>query len=117
MNKKQINRLVLESYKKNRLDKKKINRIVTLISRSDLKKYLSALKIQEKKAMLIVSTPADNPLSDEKLFRKLFPNKKIIFKNDKSLLLGMQIVDYDVIHNFTLKSSLDKIISRIEKDY
>ena len=115
MNSKKIDKLVTASYKDNYLDQKKVNRIVSLISKTDLKKYINGLKLKEKKKSLIVSSPIDN--QDLKKFEKLFPHKKIIFRNDPSLMLGVRVVDNDIVYEFTLRNSLDKILSYIEQNY
>ena len=115
MKKKIIDKLVSQSYKKNSLDQKKINKISTLLSKADLKRYINGLKLAEKKKSLIVSSPINN--QDLEKFQKLFPNKKIIFKKDPSLMLGVRIVDNDMVHEFTLKNSLDKIISYMQENY
>lgn len=115
MNSKKIDKLVAASYKDSYLDQKKVNRIASLISKTDLKKYINGLKLVEKKKSLIVSSPIDN--QDLKKFEKLFPHKKIIFKNDPSLMLGVRVVDNDIVYEFTLKNSLDKILSYIEQNY
>lgn len=115
MNKKKIDRLVLESYSRNALDQKKVYKIASLISKSDLKKYINGLKLIEKKKNLIVSTPFNN--YDLAKFEKLFPNKKIILKKDPSLMLGVKIVDNDMVYEFTLRNSLDRIVSYIKQNY
>lgn len=115
MNKKKINQLILISYKNDNLDQEKVNKIATLLSKPDLKKYINGLKLHEKKKSLIVSTPINN--QELKKFQKLFPNKKIIFKKDPSLMLGVTIVDNDMVYEFALKNCLDKIISYIEQNY
>lgn len=115
MNSKKIDKLIVASYKDNYLDQKKVNKIVGLISKSDLKKYINGLKLIEKKKSLIISSPINN--QDLKKFEKLFPHKKIIFKKDSSLMLGVRVVDNDLIYEFTLKNSLDKILSYIEQNY
>lgn len=115
MNSKKINKLVVTSYKDNYLDQKKVNKIASLISKSDLKKYINGLRLAEKKKSLIISSPINN--QDFKKFEKLFPHKKIIFKKDPSLMLGIKVVDNDVVYEFTLKNSLDKILNYIEQNY
>lgn len=115
MNSKKIDKLVLASYSKNVLDKKTVNKISTLLSKSDLKKYINGLKLTEKRRNLIVSSPIT--FFALKKFEKLFPNKKILYKRDPSLMLGVEIVDNDIVYEFTLKNSLDKIISHIEQNY
>jgi len=115
MNSKKIDEIVSASYKNSILDQKKVNRIASLISRSDLKKYINGLKLVEKKKNLIISSPTDN--QDLRKFEKLFPQKRIILKKDPSLVLGVQVVDNDIVYEFTLKNSLDKIISYLEQNY
>ena len=115
MNRKKINKLIAASYKDNYIDQKVANRIASVISRSDLKKYIDGLKTVEKKRSLIVSSPSVN--FDLIKFRELFPDKKIILKKDPSLMLGARIVDNDIVYEFTLRNSFDKILSYIEQNY
>lgn len=115
MNSKKIDKLVKVSYKNYSLDRKKVNRISTLLSKSDLKKYINGLKLTEQKKSLIVSSPVNN--QDLRKFEKLFPNKKILFKKDPSLMLGVRIIDNDIVYEFTLRNSLDKILNYIEQNY
>ena len=115
MNSKKIDKLVLASYSNNILNKVSVNKISRFLSKLDLKKYINGLKLTEKKRSLIVASPINN--LDLKKFEKLFPNKKIVFKQDPSLLLGMRITDNDIVYEFTLRNSLDKIQDYIEQNY
>ena len=115
MNNKKIIQLALASYKGKSLDEKKVNTISSYLGRSDLKKYINALKNLDNNKKLIVSSPTGN--FDTAQFEKFFPDKKIVFRKDPSLVLGIKIVDNDIEHEFTLKNSLNKIISYIENDY
>lgn len=115
MNSKMMNKLIAASYKGSFLDQKKVNKVSTLISRSDLKKYINGLKLMESKKNLIISYPIEN--QDLKKIQKLFSHKKIILQKDPSLILGVRIIDNDLIYDFTLKNSLDKILTYIEQNY
>lgn len=115
MNSKMMDKLIAASYKDSHLDQKKVNKVSTLISRSDLKKYINGLKLMESKKNLIISSPTEN--QDLKKIQKYFLHKKIIFQKDPSLMLGVRIVDNDLIYDFTLKNSLDRILSYIEQNY
>lgn len=115
MNSIKIDKLVLASYSNNLLNKKTVEKISTLLSKSDLKQYINELKLTEKKKSLIISSPINN--EDLKKFERLFPNKKILFKKDPSLMLGVRIVDNDIVYEFTLKNSLYKILNYIEQNY
>src|SRR3989344_2027619 len=106
MNSKNIKNLILASYRNSNLDQKKVNKIASLESKSDLKKYINGLKLAEKKKNLIVSSPINN--QDLRKFQNLFPNKRVILKKDPSLMLGVKIVDNDIVYEFTLRNSLDR---------
>jgi hypothetical protein len=115
MNSKKIDKLISASYKENDLDQKTVNKIASLIGRADLKKYINGLKLVENKKSLIISSPANN--QDLKSFEKLFPHKKIVLRKDPSLMLGVRVVDNDLVYEFTLRNSLDKILNYIEQNY
>lgn len=115
MNRKKINKLIAISYKDDRLDPGKVNKIAQLISKTDLKKYINGLKLTEMRRNLIVSSPIDS--QSLKKFQSLFPHKKIIFKKDPSLILGVQLTDNDIVYELTLKNSLEKILRHIEQSY
>lgn len=115
MNSKKIDELVGVSYK--HLDKKKVNTIASLISTSDLKKYIKKLKSVEKESTLTISSSSPIIKQDLKKILKLFPHKKFVLEKDPSLMLGMRITDNDIVYDFTLKNSLDKILSYVEQNY
>lgn len=115
MNKKKIVQLALASYNGKYLNEKKVNKISSYLGRSDLKKYINALQNLDNNKKLIISSPTGN--FNAKSFEKLFPDKRIIFRKDPSLLLGIQIIDNDIEYEFSLKNSLDKIASYIERNY
>ena len=54
MNNKKIIQLALASYKGKSLDEKKVNTISSYLGRSDLKKYINALKNLDNNKKLIV---------------------------------------------------------------
>jgi len=114
MNIKKLKILVAESYKNDVLDSNKIYGIADLLTRSELKQYIGALKDHENKKNVIVLTSF---CLKDKRFEKLFPNKKIVYKKDPSLMLGVKVVDNDNVYQFNLKNALDNIISYITKAY
>lgn len=110
-----MNKLINASYKGSNLDQKIVNRIVSLLNRSDLKKYINELKMMEDKKNLKITCPVGSQNLEK--FEKMFPNKKIILKSDPTLFLGVRIVDNDIVYDFTLKNSFDKILNYIEQNY
>ena len=105
----------MRSYRNNCLDEKKVKEIAALLSKQDLKRYINGLKLEKMRRTVFISGP--NDVSDRKKFEKLFPNKKIVFNKDTSLMLGIRIVDNDIVHEFTLRNTLDKILNHVEQNY
>jgi hypothetical protein len=115
MNKRSIDKLISKSYKNNYLNEKTVKKVASLLSKQDLKRYINGLKLEEMKKTVMILSP--NDIQDRKKFEKLFPNKKIVFNKDTSLMLGIRIVDNDIVHEFTLRNSLDKILNHVEQNY
>lgn len=115
MDSKKINYLVSQSYKEDSLDVNKVNAIAALINRSSLKKYLSALKRKEKTNSVVIVSPFDN--GEKEVFKKTFPNKKIVCRTDPSLITGVKIIDNDIVYELNLKNTLNSMIDHIQETY
>ena len=69
--------------------------------------------IENDKRVTVVAAKA---LENKQLiadFKKIFPDKKIIMKEDKSLILGVKIINKDTIFDFNLKNTLENIVEHI----
>lgn len=108
--KKIIGQLVLESYTRDALDPKKVAKISSLLSRSDLKIYIRGLKLSEKSRTISLVLP-DKKLYNKSLVKGLQKNVEVV--EDKSLLLGVKIIDNDTIHDLSLKNSLESFIQHV----
>ncbi|MFH1833102.1 MAG: hypothetical protein ABH816_02945 [Candidatus Levyibacteriota bacterium] len=113
MTKKHIKKLILESYTKNNLDQKKVERIAERLTRKELKHYIKALKNLELQRSVIVSSP--RPLKGENIknLKNMFGSKKIIYNLDPNLILGMRIQDNDILYEMDLKNTLDDLAKYI----
>lgn len=119
MDKKLLKQLVDYSFVGNELGPKRVGEISKMLKnkREHLKDYVSALKRKEKSLSVFIDVPSDNfDLYKEKL-EKIFPNRKIIWNIDPSLLLGIRITEGDNVLDLSLKRSLDNIVSEIEQTY
>lgn len=116
MTKKQLKNLVLESYNNEMLDEKRVEHFSRILQRGELKEYIRELKSYEKKKSLVVSIPY-NPTEKERIkFQELFPNKKIVYIIDPSLLLGAKIINDDYVHDLNVKNTLDNLVEYVD-DY
>ncbi len=112
MTKKQIKKLVLASYTNNKLDVKKINKIVKYFTKSELKNYIKYLKINESTKNIIVEV--SSMLGIEEVMRKIkkiYPDKNILIKENKEIIAGVKITDNDIIYEANLKNKLENLVA------
>jgi len=120
MTKKYIKKIALASYTKNELDSKKVKRIAGLLTRNSLKQYIKELKLLENKKTITILTPAFSKKTQDdikKKFAKIFVDKKIIIDSDSSLILGVKVIDNDLIYDLSLKNTLDNLNMHINEQY
>ncbi len=113
---KQIKTLAKSSYTNNVLNSKKVNRIVKLLNRNELKTYLKFLKSLEKSKtvnVLISKITMKNDVSNK--LKRMFPDKKLEFTEDKSLIAGIRIVNNDDVYDFNLKNTFTNLVSYINQ--
>lgn len=112
MTKKEIKKLALASYTKNRLDIKKINKIVRYFTKSEFKNYIKYLKLIEKAKKVTVEV-SDILQKDKvmKEIKKLYPGKAIFVKENKEIIAGIKITDNDIIHEVNLKNNLENLVA------
>lgn len=120
MTKKQIKKLANLSFTRNNLDANKVRRIARFLKRSDLKEYVRALKSIEanKKVHVLIPNLSQLKRSDlQKTFGKIFPDKKILYEEDPSLLVGVRVINNDQVFDFNLKNTLENLGSFVENQY
>ncbi|MCL4387484.1 hypothetical protein M1307_03795 [Patescibacteria group bacterium] len=119
MTKKQIKDLALQSYTANNLDSKKVNKVVRVLKKKELRQYIKSLKNLEKERMIKVILPDLKMNQDEltRQFKKVFPNKRIVYEIDPTLIVGLKIIDNDLVYNLNLRDTLKQINSYIIERY
>jgi len=120
MEKKYIKKLALASYTKNELDSKKVKKIAGFLTRNNLKQYIKELKLLESQKTITILTPsfskkAKNDIKEK--FAKIYADKKVIIDNDPSLILGIKVIDNDLIYDLSLKNTLDNLNMHINEQY
>ncbi len=112
MTKKQIKSLALASFTKNNLDPKKVKRFTDKMTKHNLREYVKYLKTYDSGKKVYVLVPnlleIDKP-KIQKEFSKLFPDKKIIYKESPELILGIRVINNDKIFDFNLQNSFESI--------
>ena len=115
MDKRLIKKLVLASYSNKILDGKKVNKIVKLLTRAELKMYIKRLKIVEKEKTVIIVLPKISSKKATKEFQSIFPGKQVLLKEDRNLIAGIKIIDNDQVYESNIKNNLNNIISYISQ--
>ncbi len=114
MIKNKIKKLAQLSYTKGELDGKKVKKIANFLSRQDLKEYIKILRELENAKKVTVIVPR---LYKDKEFEKqlsgVFDGKKIIFKEEPSLITGLRVENNDLIYELSLKNTLENLNSHI----
>ncbi len=113
MTKKLLKQLIQESYKNGQLDEKQVFAIADLLTREELKEYIKFLRAAEKKRTIYIESAKIT--DDLMLLKDIFPKKRIIFKENPSLLAGIRIINNDDIFNFNVLKNLNDIIEFVEQ--
>lgn len=116
MTKKQLKNLVLQSYTKGLLDEKKVKSAALILTRSQLKQYIKELKNYESKKTVSINAAQLPTKAYQQIFLHLFPGKQIVYTVDPTLLVGIQIVNNDLVYNFNLKDTLDNLLSHVSSE-
>ena len=117
MNKKILKELISESYTKNEVDLIKVMRIADILSRSELKQYIQALKDTENNMSVTLTIPDGMEDLELEQFKDIFPNKKLSIEKDPTLILGVRVTDNDMVYEFNLRNTLEKMVKYVEEKY
>jgi F0F1-type ATP synthase delta subunit len=116
MTKKQIKKIAKLSYTKDLLDPKKVSTATKNMTRRELKDYIKALKNEElTRKVIVLTTSLKTTDSFNNQFKNLFPNKKLIFKKDPTLLGGVRVIDKDTVYDLNIKSRLENLVNYIKE--
>lgn len=113
MKKQVIKKLADKSYSKGKLSEETVKTISGKLKRDDLKLYIKELKTLESKQSLLVTLPTEDGMEEVKRqLIKLYPDKKIVFGVDPTLIAGVRIEDYDNLYELSLKGFLEGAITK-----
>lgn len=118
MTKRLLQQLVLASYHKDHLSPNIVDEISGRLDRKDLKAYLRALKLMEQQKKIYIAMPKSSVYNtSKKELEKLYPGKDIVFTEDPSLLLGLQLVDNDMVYEMSLQHTLETVLEEVDQQY
>ncbi len=106
-----VKKLAIQSYSNNNLNKETTIKIAKSLKRSDLKVYIKKLKTLEAKKTIRVTVPDKIGLDRKKrFFSKIYPDQRIVFDIDPTLLTGIKVVDFDNEYELSLKGMLENAL-------
>ena len=118
MTKKQIVQLVEASYDKGALNSEKVDQVSILLKKHDLKAYIRAIKLTEKKKEVNIALPIASVYNtNKKIFLDLFPGKTVTINEDKLLMLGARVRADDMVYEFSLKNKLEVFLDELASTY
>ncbi|MBI2443183.1 MAG: hypothetical protein HYV40_04740 [Candidatus Levybacteria bacterium] len=117
MKKKALKKIATASYNNGELDESFVNEVTSHLTRKELKDYIRALKLLEKKKRIYIDTSFSPSAMQEEMLREQFAGKDVVFQIDPDLLLGLRITDNDIVYDMNLKRTLDALEEYIERQY
>lgn len=117
---KDIKKLAIQSFTKNDLDQKRVTLIAKHLKRSDMKKYIKALKLIEKKNTIYLVLPNEK-IKDginyiTELLKKRYSTRKIEFLYDESLIAGIKIINDDLIYEHSMGNTINNLITYLKEE-
>jgi F0F1-type ATP synthase delta subunit len=115
----QIKALAEGSYTKGELDPKKVRQIAKLLKPSQLRKYIKQLKRIEEKRVVRLIVPNKAMISPAMInkVKGTFEKKRLVIDEDPELILGVKIIDNDLIYELNLKNNIENISRYIMEQY
>lgn len=120
MTRRQIKLLAQASYVRNNLDSIKCNKIADKLTREDFKRYLRILKTIEREKTVTVIVPEmtlGEKQNVEKRFGSMFKDKRIQVETDQSLVVGLKIIDNDLVYELSLRDTISRINNYLLEQY
>jgi F0F1-type ATP synthase delta subunit len=116
---KKIKKLAEHSFSNGKFDGKILTLVSSKLKKKDLKIYIKALRNIREKRIVKVYIPNMGILTESfrSSLKKFFNNKELLFIEDKSLIAGIRIIDYDIVYELNLKDSLENMIRHVQKSY
>jgi len=115
MTKKLLDEIVEISFKENALDEKMIMDIASKLKRRELKAYVRRLRNELSKRSVMIISPRSFSENAKNLFHQTFSDKIVTFETDPSYLLGVKIINGDMVYDQTLKGEFDHITQRMRE--
>lgn len=116
-----VKKIAEQSFVNNKLNPKIVDLVAKKLKRSEIKKYIKALRLLKRKKTIYLILPEIEKNTNQEIsyilnfLKKAYPQKKIEIQKDPSLISGIKVINYDIIYNYNIKNTINSIISHINK--
>lgn len=116
MTKKVIKELAQKSFVRNNLDTKRVKYFVSKMKRKEIREYIRSIKTIDAKNTVRVIFPSLTKVEKSDILKlsKFYKGRKIVVGEDPSLILGVRLIDNDLVYDFNLKNSFESIIEKYD---
>src|SRR5258708_29893413 len=109
MTKKEVKKIALLSFADSDIDVRKVKRFTQTMNRRELRQYVRFLKLIDSQKKIKILTPIKEDLDLKNRISRIFPKKRIIFEEDPSILLGIRIINNDILYDFNLENEFEEL--------
>lgn len=99
------------------LSLEKVQQYTKNMNRSRLKQCICEFRNFVQKTSVFIDTPKELSIKDKDTLSSFFKGKKIVYRTDPSLILGLKITDKDIVHSFDLSSRLQSLRENVAQNY
>ncbi len=114
-----MNNLIIGRFAKNigennSISQKNMKTILSKLSAKDLRTLFRELKKESLKNTVTITASEKMSQEMKKEISKMFQNKTILFKEDKTIGAGIRIKTYDMIYDLSLSGKIKRIAENLE---
>lgn len=116
MTRKLIKELAQKSFFRNNLDAKRVKYFVSKMKRKEIRGYLRTIKTIDSRNTVRIIFPSLTKIKKSDILRlsNFYKGRKIIVGEDPSLILGVRLIDNDLVYDFNLENSFENIIEKYD---
>lgn len=114
MNNLMIGRFAKNIGENNSISQKNVKAILSKLSAKDLRTLFRELKKESLKNTVTITASEKMSQEIKKDISRMFQNKTMLFKEDKTIGAGIRIKTYDMIYDLSLSGKIKRIAENLE---
>lgn len=115
MNSKKITQLADISFENNKLNTNIVEKITKKLNSKEFREYIKALKRVLAKTNVYIESASELDTKDKKSFEEIYKNKSLVFRTNPELIMGIRIIEDDMVYNLNIENSIIQIKDYLDK--